>query len=48
MFRERSQPVLELLVCINDDFHLAIGQSPDDTWAFWRQRDFDPFAVQTE
>ena len=48
MFRERSQPVLERLVRINDDFQLAIGQPPDDTWAFRRQRDFDPLAVQTE
>jgi len=48
MFRERSQPVLERLLRINDNFQLAIGQPPDDTRAFWRQRDFDPLAVQTE
>ena len=46
MFRERSQPVLERLVRINDDFQFAIGQSPDGTWAFRGQRDFDPLAVQ--
>src|SRR6266513_2913345 len=33
---------------INDDFQLTIGQPSDDTWIFWRQRDFDPLAVQTE
>ena len=47
MVRERSQPVLERLFRINDDFQLTIGQPSDDTWIFWRQRDFDPLAVQT-
>jgi hypothetical protein len=48
VFRERSQPVLERLVRIDDDFQLAIGQPPDYAWTFWGQRDFDPLAVQTE
>ena len=48
MFWERPQPILERLVCIDDDFQLAVGQPPDDTWAFRRQRNFYPLAVQTE
>lgn len=48
MFRERSQPVLERFVRIDDDFQFAIGQSPDNTRAFRGQWDFNPFAIQAE
>ena len=48
MFRERSQPVLERLVRINDDFQFSIGQLPDRTGAFRGQGNFYPLAVQSE
>jgi len=48
VFRERSQPVLERLVRINDNFQFAVGQPPDRTGAFRGQGYFDPLAVQSE
>src|SRR5689334_24996305 len=46
--RKRSQPFVKGAISVHDDFEFSVRKSPDDARPLRRERDFDPFAIETE